>query len=553
MNFLAIAGFVFFTALLISMLSLPLVVKLAFKFKAIDVPNQRSVHTQPIARLGGLGIAAGLILTCIYFLPNNFPLLPFIIGITLMVSVGLLDDIYRLSARWKFIAQIIASAIFVYFGNASFENIGNLFNTGPIHLGALALPCTLFCMVGAINAFNLSDGLDGLAAGITFIATLFISFYAVHTDTASILIICAALCGSILSFMRHNHHPARLFMGDTGSLTLGFTISTLVVYQANANPNYPVPLISLAFLIALPLMDTLLVMTRRILRGESPFMPDKTHLHHRLLMLGVPHHTVVIIIYLIVFGFGILSVFVHELPEYVQFALLWLAGLLVYLPVIILQHAGFKYKGSLLANKLEHKGSKLAVFIAKRTRLICGTLILLLLLPAFLFDIESTSQNASIFTIATCLTIWFFYWKHDRTQHGILHGALYASIFLLLFHYNTHFTAADEINHILRPLTVITAIWVLAKIFLRGNHAVLFTTSFELLLLFLIWFLPFILLDSLLIPEEFIFAGKIACLESLPYLLLLKIYFKKKPEANVQILSGLTIALITIVLRSLIN
>lgn len=251
----------------------------------MDHPKDRSSHSIQTTRLGGLGIAASLVLSCLMFLPFNAFTWAFLTGLLAIIATGLIDDIADIGPRWKFVGQIVAAGAFVGLGGGSLVNLGDFLGLGQITLDLLAVPFTIFCMVGAMNAFNLSDGLDGLAAGLAAITAVFFAYFSWHVGAIDLLLVCVALLGAVMGFLRYNSYPAKLFMGDCGSLTLGYVLAALLV-SGSQRGGHHIPLVAWAMVVALPLLDTLLVMARRMYYGHSPFLPDRTHLHHRLMAVG---------------------------------------------------------------------------------------------------------------------------------------------------------------------------------------------------------------------------------------------------------------------------
>jgi len=274
------------------------------------VPNKRKVHTGFIPHMGGLGIviggAFGLVVAITWkeYYWNMFTLkyAGILTGALLMLASGIFDDIKGLKAREKFILQLIASSIVIYSG-CKIETIINPFGD-PIQLGFFSIPITYLWLIGITNAINLLDGLDGLAAGVSLIALITFSILAYQQQDWMTFAICLAFMGGIVGFLYFNYHPASIFMGDTGSLFLGFLIAALAVkglQKSEGNIALLVPIITLA----VPIGDTALAFFRRLNKGQHPFSPDKDHLHHRLLFLGLSHRQAVHIIYLFSFLFGL--------------------------------------------------------------------------------------------------------------------------------------------------------------------------------------------------------------------------------------------------------
>lgn len=277
----------------ISVLSMPVLIRYAKTLGMLDEPDERKVHTKAIPRCGGLGLSFATLVTILVLAPFTEPFISLLIGGLIIVFFGLLDDIFNLNYKWKFFGQFIAVIFVIYQG---------------IYLRCLpfaglddaslwiSLPLTFIFVVGVTNAVNLSDGLDGLAAGIMLMTLAAVAFFADYVGGKDLTLIALALIGGILGFLRFNSHPASVFMGDTGSQFIGFMAAFLCIYLVETvyitlNPALPL------FLLGLPVLDTLTVMTQRIYIGQSPFSPDKRHIHHRLLSLGFTHAEAVSCIY----------------------------------------------------------------------------------------------------------------------------------------------------------------------------------------------------------------------------------------------------------------
>jgi len=313
----AVAAFI--TALLVSYFATPFVMKLAKKVGAIDVPrDNRRVHVSPIPRLGGLAIFLGFIaavLINLEFLVNK-NLVGIIIGSTIIVMTGFYDDIKPLSAKKKLVMQILAAAAVAYSGVLIKGFTNPLFFLMPdekiyIPFGLLAIPVTIFWIVGVTNAVNLIDGMDGLAAGISVISSVTLMIVAIITaDGGSrtlVIGLSACLAGGAIGFLPYNFNPAKIFMGDTGAMFLGFMLSVISIMGAMkgaASFSIAVPLLA----VGVPIFDTLLAMLRRYLNGKPMMEADKGHLHHRLLEKGFSHKQTVLSIYLVSIFLGLAAI-----------------------------------------------------------------------------------------------------------------------------------------------------------------------------------------------------------------------------------------------------
>lgn len=279
--------FAFVISFLIAYASTPIIKMLAFKIGAVDVPkDNRRMHKKPIARLGGLAIFYGFIISILCFAEIDTAMRGILIGSVIIVVLGIFDDVYSLNAFFKFFVQIMAALVVVMHG-VRIDHISS-FGIGAspyISLGVLAVPITVLWIVGVTNALNLIDGLDGLAAGVSTISTVSLFAISLITREAGVAIVTAAVAGAGFGFLPYNLHPAKIFMGDTGSTFLGFILASLSV--VGLFKGYAVISMAVPFLIlGLPIFDTAFAILRRILRGQSPMTPDRGHVHHRLIDLG---------------------------------------------------------------------------------------------------------------------------------------------------------------------------------------------------------------------------------------------------------------------------
>ena len=297
------------------------VIYLVGKYSIFDMPGERKIHTHPVLTLGGLSfiftfyimIIGGLIIYPQFagqILLHNLTAL--IVSQILIVGLGIYDDLRGLSAGIKFTIQLGASVILIYFLGFSINIITNPFG-GEIHLGIFSVPITILWLVGITNAINLLDGLDGLAAGIVLISSLFLSFVSLYLGQNGVALLFIILASSLLAFLKFNFYKARIFMGDTGSMFLGFTIavlSLLISMKTTVSLSLMVPIISLG----IPIMDTSVSFFRRLLKKDNPFRGDKLHIHHILLQSGLSHHHVVILVWVITLLFNIIALCFMLIP-----------------------------------------------------------------------------------------------------------------------------------------------------------------------------------------------------------------------------------------------
>ena len=299
---------IIFTTFIISALLVPIAKKVAIHVEAIDVPNERKVHSKPMPRMGGLAIFFAFLCGYMLFAESTPQMLSILIGGFIILILGMIDDIKPIKARYKFLVQIFAACIVVFYGNVLLNEITAL----GLHL-TFSTPfnyiITIFFIVSITNAINLIDGIDGLASGVSSIYFTTIAVIAMLIDktTGLDVTLCLIMLGSTLGFLLHNFNPASIFMGDSGSLFLGFIISviSLLGFKATTVTSLIVPLL----ILAIPIIDTLLAIGRRLLKGESIGTPDKEHLHHQLLKMKFGTKKTVLIIYGINILFALVSIF----------------------------------------------------------------------------------------------------------------------------------------------------------------------------------------------------------------------------------------------------
>ena len=289
--------FAFILALAISFACTPAVRMLAIKIKAVDVPkDNRRMHKVPIPRMGGLAIFAGFLVSVLFFVPLGNEFRSILIGALILVVLGIIDDIVALKPKTKFAGQIIAALIPALSG-VSIHGIVNPFVPGQYStLGIFSIPFTVIWIVGITNAVNFIDGLDGLACGVSAIATVTMFIIAVLFGETYIALMMAALAGACLGFLPYNMNPAKIFMGDTGSMFLGYILATVSIqglFKFYAVISFAVPFI----LLGLPIFDTGFAIVRRLLKGQSPLQADRGHVHHRLIDLGFDQKQSVAILY----------------------------------------------------------------------------------------------------------------------------------------------------------------------------------------------------------------------------------------------------------------
>ncbi len=294
-------------AFLITFTTTPIARVLAFRLGAVDVPkDKRRMHKEPIPRMGGLAIFVGFVVASLVFCDITVPFAGMLAGAALLIVIGIFDDVLSLNAFVKLALQIVAASIAACSGNV----INHITPFGHyIDFGKLAIPITVFWIVFLINATNLIDGLDGLSCGVSAISacSLLLSSFFVDEATLSVIIMTGVLAGSCIGFLPFNFNPAKIFMGDTGSMFLGYTLAVISIqgfFKFNALVSFAVPFV----VFAVPLFDTAFAFIRRMAHGKSPFSADRGHIHHRLIDMGFNQKQSVMILYAICAILGISSI-----------------------------------------------------------------------------------------------------------------------------------------------------------------------------------------------------------------------------------------------------
>jgi UDP-GlcNAc:undecaprenyl-phosphate GlcNAc-1-phosphate transferase len=275
------------SALLIVVLLTPLVARVAIRLGAFDVPDKDRprVHKKPIPRIGGLAIAAGILVPALIFLDIDGPLEGIIVGIPVVAAIGLYDDVRGLSASRKMLLVLAAACIPVIGYDMHFGRIGLPFVSFDVEPW-LGIPLTLLWIAVVANLVNLIDGMDALAAGIVAIAAASFAVLAMSFGRVQAAALAAIVCGATLGFLRHNYHPAKIFMGDTGALTLGFVLGALAVEGVLKTPA-TIALAAPLLIMAVPILDTSFVVAKRLKYKRRPWAPDQNHFYHRFLRIGL--------------------------------------------------------------------------------------------------------------------------------------------------------------------------------------------------------------------------------------------------------------------------
>lgn len=318
----------FLISFAISLILTPVVIKVGPKFGYLDIPkDNRRMHKRPMPIAGGVAIYLAATIAILVFIPLNKNIISLLIGSTVILISGLLDDKFSISPKAKIFFQLVAGLIIALSGS-QIEFFTNIISTKEVvWLKYLSIPVTLFWICGITNTVNLIDGLDGLAAGISLISAVSLMFIALKMNLLAVAIIAAAIGGGCLGFLPYNFNPAKIFMGDTGALYLGFMLSYISIqgvmkYATTLMIFVPV------LVLGVPVFDTAFAMIRRYISGKKIFAADRGHLHHRLLALGLTQRQTVLILYAISLIFGILANVISDFDPVI--------GIIISLLIIIL-------------------------------------------------------------------------------------------------------------------------------------------------------------------------------------------------------------------------
>jgi UDP-GlcNAc:undecaprenyl-phosphate/decaprenyl-phosphate GlcNAc-1-phosphate transferase len=281
-------------AFVLTLIFIPPVIFMVNRFKLFDRPNARKEHTVPTPTFGGISIFAGMMVALLFWFKfyNHPSIITFFLSMILLFGVGIMDDLKDLPARYKLVIEAgVASLVAV--SGIRITSFGGLFGINELHIVAQYI-ITVVTIVGITNAFNLIDGIDGLAGGLGFMSLVTLAIFLTISKDLNYAIIAFALAGALLGFLYFNFNPAKIFMGDTGSLVLGFIIAVLCVQLMKVNAIHPSPVVPNIYvftlgIVMIPVFDTLRVFGTRIWKGFSPFSADKTHIHHLITNKGFSH------------------------------------------------------------------------------------------------------------------------------------------------------------------------------------------------------------------------------------------------------------------------
>lgn len=335
--------YIFFGALTVITLSF-LLLPAAYRWGLLDNPSGRKQHAEATPLIGGIAMYMTVVAVALLFITPSVELLFLLIAAALITFVGALDDKFDLNYRIRIIVQFFCGLILIYGSNIQLVNLGDILGTGPLTTGLLSTPLTLIALVGIINAYNMIDGIDGLAGGLSVITIsgfLLLTNVMLSNDIVTLLLI---LIGSLIGYLLLNLNLSpsfipKVFMGDAGSMMLGLIITAAMIKYSQGSQQFISPVTSL-WLVGLPLIDIFSTVVRRLRKGKSPFQPDRTHIHHILLRLGLDTRTTLII--LLLFQLMLVAIGYYfetqEISEWISF-ISFVAIFVIYTGVI---HSAFR-------------------------------------------------------------------------------------------------------------------------------------------------------------------------------------------------------------------
>ena len=548
------AFYIFLTSMFTSLVLIPNISRLAVSIGVFDGVDERKTHTGAIPRLGGIAIFFAVLLGVILFTEVDRQVRGFLAGAVVIFLTGLTDDLEQISPKKKFLGELVAALVVVVIGDVCLTSIGDLFGTGAIGLGYLSIPFTVFGIVGVINAINLVDGLDGLAGGITAIATAAIGLLAYISGDDALLGMCAALLGAVVGFLKFNSYPARIFMGDGGSLFLGYCLAVLSIHlvefsHAHAGVSVLTPLI----ILAVPVFDTLFVMGRRLLAGKGLFSPDRTHIHHRFMGLGLGHKSTVILVYGLSYFLAAYAIMSRHLPDRVQLVnLVLLLGFFgVTNWVLARMLAGSN-------NRFLRDDQSLLNFFAYRWMvryshhflIVVKYLILVILLLPLLTISGGSPAMSSIALLLVFLTGVLFL-QRDESSNLFLQITVYFNAAFLIFVVENDGRASELAG---MPLHLFSTALFLALFACTGMLLLLRKKSKSLIDSPLEYFLLFIAITIPLLPDYFIKPTHLLTVAGKSMLLFvaMKLVFLLKTKRNRKIIGATVLGLLFVAARGLL-
>lgn len=486
------------TAMVTTLLLVPPIKQLARVTGAVDAPGERRIHEGLVPRMGGLAMFFGVFLTFLIYLDGFEQFRGIFLGMFVIMIVGIIDDSKGLDPKLKLLGQIVAACAAMWLSDLNIDFLGGVFGTS-YPLGLLSGPLTVVWIVGITNAINLSDGLDGLAGGVSLIAFSCFGFLALQRADYQTFTLCLVLVGSILGFLRYNTHPAEIFMGDTGSLFLGYCLGTLSI-AGNFKSLTAMTLVTPVLVLLVPITDTLWAIIRRIREGRSPFSADKMHFHHRLLSRGMNQSQTVSLIYAVT---AILSVCAVALSNSHSFKYVLVPFMLLSLGLFFAQVFGKLDLAKLTAvtsRRIEERFPLNSQRLISKTSLRLVQLGALIYLACFAMGLPKVPINI-LFVVSTIFVL-VFYLSLTKGQSGgrsflVFSYFFMAAVVVMVLDYQ------HRIEHpmgptlmLLEPLGFfILTLGIFGKILVRKTKEIFLSTPLE-------FFIFLVLVSIAIVPEQ---------------------------------------------------
>ena len=451
----------FVTAMVLSMIIVPVMIRIAPRIGMVDLPDPRKVHSIPIPRVGGIGIVIGALVPVILWLPLDPAITSYLFGCFILLVFGVWDDSCELGHYVKFIGQFIAALPVVYYADL-YVSVLPVFGQIPDVVGQLF---SVIAIVGMINAINHSDGLDGLAGGMSMLSLACISYFMFLANDMKMFLLAISVMGGIFGFLRFNSHPAKVFMGDGGSQFLGFTLGYLAIVLTQVSNPALSPALPLLFL-GLPIVDILAVFYLRISGGMNWFKATRNHIHHRLLDLGFSHYESVIIIYLIQMFLIICSILFMYDYDLLILSLYFIVTSSVFVCLTIMERKGVKAnRGKELSavDKFINKKIKSRMVLKLFGNFVVVSIPLIFLIVCYLaVTVPDDIAYMSLFLLVCSAFTYFFLIEYFHTLNKLFFYVTAALVvyldFLYLEHANDLMVTLEIVIYVLIATSIIFVI-----------------------------------------------------------------------------------------------
>lgn len=541
--------YIFSTSLMTSLVMIPPISNLAVKIGGMDRPDERKVHCAETPRLGGIAVFCAFIFSALFFIDIGHQIRAFLAGAVVIFLTGLADDLKGLSPRDKLIGEVAAAAVAVLSGGITITTLGNPLGLGEFQLGALAIPFTIFAVVGVMNSINLIDGLDGLAGGTSAVACLAFGAFAWKTGNTDLLQLVVALLGAIVGFLRYNTYPARIFMGDSGSLFLGYCMGFFSVLLLKSPENMVSPVAPLLIL-GIPILDTLFVMGRRKLHGKNISSPDKTHIHHRLLDLGFGHRFSVLLVYGLSYFLALSALMLHGSSDPIQLMVLVLFCIITYSCLYFLSHSvKSRQFFSLKSNKsIQQTNTFRSLVEYSRFLLVVIKYLLLVILTLVIFVKPEYPDyivwGSSLLLVCMLVLLPVGSGRNNYLLEPVIYLSGLISIFTIANYGRQTELVGINLIYISNILFAGLLMAITIKILLRKRVGSLINTRFEYLILFIVVAVP-------LLPAELTTKYHLMSVAAKSVIMFVayKLILMRQIRRNRKILFATLIALLALILR----